>query len=185
VRLVWLGFCLLGGCAQLSGLDGLGVCGDSTCKDSGVDASVDAPIDAPADDGPLDAAVGDAFVEGGPALDAHFGAPCDVPGDCFGSNLDQPYPPDSGAVCCETATLIGTYPQCKIQSTTVACAKPADCLSKLPNSCATEQGRRCAYDSECIEANFDKCCSLPIEDGGIIHVCASTIIAGYLGGSCP
>jgi hypothetical protein len=187
--------CGLAGCAQLSGLDELGVC-DGACEDATTDAALDAPtfdatavdafvLDAPMNESGKDTQAKDA---GGDVIaipDAQDDISCTRPGDCIPqSSPDAAFPPDAGKVCCATIVETGNFP-CTYVSQTTKCEDPTSCPTSIAFNCGTTQLRRCAFGAECVEPSYDKCCTLKTGPDASAMFCANNSIASIVGGSCP
>ena len=177
MRVVAACLLLLAGCAEISGLNGLEVCEGGACVDATAEAAVDATADAPGDapmpgdDANADAPgpIGDGGIIGDEAS-----LPCDKPATC-----------PTGDVCCDTAHLSGSSPPCQVDSMASACAAPSACPTTYPLQCTTAKLRRCTGDTDCAEANYNKCCTIPYGPDASVHACANTEIASLTNGSCP
>lgn len=167
---------MLAGCAELSGLDGLGV-GDATIDSPAVDATSDVvdAVDAP------DASRADAS-DAKPPSDATADAPSDAGGDAT-VPCAAPSDCNSGQVCCETIVTTGSFNPCKVDADTIACAASAQCSTNIPLSCGKDVLRRCAANTDCTENSYPKCCIMDA-GGASREVCLSSTLAQLLGASC-
>ncbi len=169
----------LAGCAQISGLDVLDV------ADAGADAAAtgDSALDAPQT---TDAAiVVDAHIDAGDAL-----AISDAPKDA----LKESAPPSTCAkpadctitnsVCCETLVTSGQSSTCTLDADTVVCAAASACPTTIAFNCGKDVLRRCTATSDCTEASFGKCCTVPVDGVSTRQVCLSSGIASLLNGTC-
>jgi hypothetical protein len=169
VTFVLLGFA---GCAEISGLQGLGVC-DGSCDDATVDAPQ--PVDTGTD-------VGDASNQGDAIpIDTGSDAPtfdatptCKKPSEC-----------NNTQVCCETVVTKGNqYPSCTVDADTSACSDPGKCPTTSPSlSCGTYLLRRCAATADCTEQSAPRCCTFTMY-GGTREVCLSSFAAQVADASC-
>ena len=177
MRVVAACLLLLAGCAELSGLNGLEICEGGGCVDATAEAATDAPVDAP---GNAPEAGGDAHDEGpglvgdGGVIGDEVSIPCDKPAAC-----------PSGDVCCDTVHLAGPSLPCQVDAMASACAAPSACATNYPFQCTTAKLRRCTGDTDCAEANYNKCCTIPYAPDASIHACANAQIASLTNGSCP
>ena len=158
------------GCAEISGLDGLGVC-DGSCADVTVDDAPQAP--EAGDDAAIDVATIDAPSDGGAPLDAT--APCAKPADC----------PSIGAVCCEVLTTSGSqFPNCNVNTDKVGCMPATSCATMVGLTCGPFTFRRCTATADCTEPSAPKCCMLKISDAGTREICMSALNASVSGATC-
>jgi hypothetical protein len=165
------------GCAEISGLEGLGVC-DGACPDVTLDApsSTEAGIDASDATILPDAIAKDATTDvtvDGPPIDA-TPPPCKQPSDCKNTE-----------VCCETLSTKGSFfPSCTVDADTIACTQTAACPTTAPFSCGTYVLRRCPAAADCNETAAPKCCTFKFGDGGLREVCMSSQNANIIGATC-
>jgi hypothetical protein len=167
-------------CAEISGLDGLGVC-DGACADVTVDVqqSPDSSVDV-TPNGP-DGGGGDVTVpkdvstiEASPPMDAS--GPCIQPSDCN----------KTGEVCCETLVTKGNgFPQCTVDADTIGCTSEQQCQTQAGFTCGTFVVRRCTANTDCTESNVTKCCTVKLSgDAGSRQICMSSINASAAGATC-
>ena len=172
---------MLAGCAEIAGLDGLGV-GDATTDSPAVDATtdVDETADA-ADASDASRADGSDASDAKPQADA---SPSDAGGDATTTGLcTAPADCKSGQVCCETVLMSGTFYPCKVDADTVACTAASQCPTSAAYSCAKDVFRRCAAPADCTENGYPQCCTVSIGDASP-RVCLSSTLAQLVGGSC-
>lgn len=156
-------FALLAGCAQISGLDTLGVnaTADATIDAPGADAGVDVVIEAELAD------VHDA------GSDVVVAASCTMPSEC-----------PTGDVCCGTLATTGNFPQCQITNETASCKTSASCPTSITQNCSTKDVvRLCTVAQDCTESFYNKCCKFPYADASV-EFCSNSLIADAAGGSC-
>lgn len=109
---------------------------------------------------------------------------CHFPGDCVnGNEADAAYPPaEAGVVCCGKLVLSGTPPECNFDSFTSKCQAPTACNSDIQLACTTNTVRGCAHTSECVESNYNHCCT--VAAFGDASVCMSQQIATQINAKC-
>jgi hypothetical protein len=155
-------FCmLLAGCAQISGLDNLGL---RDASQDVADGDVDGPsaIDASLVDAPKDA-----------ANETSSDGACSSPADCPGN-----------VVCCETVKSTGSSSSCTLDADTVACVSTSTCPTTVVPTCGTDILRRCTANADCTEPSYPRCCTIPAGDASSREICLTQQLASLVGGTC-
>ncbi len=163
---------LLAGCAQISGLDSLGVCDGAACADATADARQDAPFDGGAEAQVKDA---DASLDASDAstADVVVVSTCASPSDC-----NAP-----GDVCCANVVLSGNSTQCTLKSEAVSCKAASSCTTSVTLQCGNEIVRLCKSNADCTENFYTRCCTFKFGDASV-ESCTNAIIADAGGATC-